>query len=124
MPAGYYLLEVLLRNSAGASAGKSEVVHIYQNIVTQTEISRYTFTNDDFSAYLVTTADDSGPGSLRQALADAPAGKTIQIALEPGSVITLTSTLSITKNLIIDGNGVTLTRSFAGGTNTQLLRVT
>jgi hypothetical protein len=125
VPVGYYFLEVLLRNSAGASTGKSEVVHIYQNLVTRTDISRYTFSADDFSAYLVTTTGDSGPGSLRQALADAPAGKTIQIALEPGSVITLTSALpEITKSLTIEGNGVTLTRSFAGGDNTQLLRIT
>src|SRR5205814_6353445 len=55
----------------------------------------------------VTTTNDSGPGSLRQALADVPDGGTIQFdpALN-GQNITLTSAeLVINKNITISGPG-------------------
>src|SRR5437868_5312835 len=56
---------------------------------------------------IVTNTNDNGPGSLRQALADAVDGDTIQFdpALN-GQTITLTSgELAITKNLTIAGPG-------------------
>jgi predicted outer membrane repeat protein len=109
IPVGYYLLRVVLRNSAGAAIGKTEVVHIYRNLTSET--TGYSFTNDDFTAYLVTNANDTGPGSLRQALSSVPEGQTIRVMLEPGSVIELESNLEISKNLILEGNGVTLTRA-------------
>jgi hypothetical protein len=88
------------------------VVHIYGNLTARTRLEDYAFSEEDFSAYAVTTAADSGPGSLRQALADAPAGQTIRVALDLGSVIALESALpELTKSVIIEGNGVTLTRS-------------
>jgi hypothetical protein len=127
VPAGYYTLRVLLRNSGGAYAGKPETVHIYQNLTTETDDSRYTFAASDFSAaYLVTNTNDSGPGSLRQAIADAPTGQTIKSALEPGSVIELESRLEITKGLTIEGNGLTITRKATWTTiddNSQLLLI-
>jgi predicted outer membrane repeat protein len=117
IPAGYYLLRVTLRDSTGDLAtrdsfsGRVEVVHIYQNLKSE---AHYVFTADDFKAYLVTNANDSGPGSLRYALLNVPSGQTIRVALEPGSVIDLKTALRVTKNISIEieGNGVTLTGSW------------
>jgi hypothetical protein len=131
IPVGYYLLRVVLKNTdtEGASSGRAEVVHIYQNLKSE---AHYVFIADDFRAYRVTTNADSGPGSLRQALTNENALvvgglRTIQILLEPGSVIALESTLpDITRNLIIEGNGVTLTRAVSwtsSDASSQLLRI-
>ena len=66
-------------------------------------------------AISVTTTNDGGAGSLRQAIADASSGDTITFSLPAGSVISLTSgTLSINKNLTINGPGanqLTITRA-------------
>jgi hypothetical protein len=127
IPVGYYLLRVVLRNSAGAFTGRAEAVHIYQNLTAETELAGYTFSAADFSAYLVTTAADTGMGSLRQALSNAPAGQTIRVILEPGSVIELQSALpAITKSVTLEGNGVTLTRAAswtASSSTSQLLYI-
>ena len=53
----------------------------------------------------VTSDADSGPGTLREALADANNGDTIVFALPTGSIITLASTLTVAKSLAIDGAG-------------------
>jgi predicted outer membrane repeat protein len=116
IPVGYFLLQAGLINSAGNYAGKTEVVHIYRNLTASTALADYTFTSADFSAYRVINANDAGAGSLRQAIIDSNTltGITpvIQISLPPGSVIELQSPLpNITKSLILEGNGVTLTRA-------------
>jgi hypothetical protein len=54
IPAGYYLLRVALKDSAGLYAGKSEVAHIYGNLSAQTRLEDYTFAAEDFSPYRVT----------------------------------------------------------------------
>lgn len=56
---------------------------------------------------LVTNCNDSGPGSLRQAVAIASSGDTVSFALSPAcSVITLTSgDIELSQNLTIDGPG-------------------
>ena len=69
---------------------------------------------------IVTSTGDSGAGSLRQALADANNGDTIQFdAALNGQTITLTSAeLAIDKNITINGPGptqLTVERSTAGG---------
>jgi hypothetical protein len=127
IPAGYYLLRAVVKNSAGASAGRSEVVHIYQNLAAE---AAYVFTDDDFRVSRVTSTANSGPGTLRQALTDALAitegPQTIQVVLEPGAVITLTDVLpQITKSITIEGNGVTLTPSASWTSNydSQLLYI-
>ena len=60
----------------------------------------------DFKAVvMVTNNADSGTGSLRQVLTDALAGATVRF--DPslaGQTITLASTLSVTKNITIDGS--------------------
>src|SRR5678815_3238603 len=62
------------------------------------------------STIIVTNTNDSGPGSLRQAIVDASDGDTIQFdpALN-GQSITLTSvTLFVNKNISISGPGANL----------------
>jgi hypothetical protein len=124
IPVGYYLLKAALKNSEGISIGRTEVAHIYQNL---TATAQYQFTADDFRAYRVTSAADSGPGTLRQAIADANALgglRAIQILLPPGSVIELAEPLPVVAvGLTIEGNGVTLTRApswIAGNLSPQL----
>ncbi|HJQ23244.1 MAG TPA: HYR domain-containing protein [Blastocatellia bacterium] len=66
----------------------------------------------------VTNTNDSGPGSLRQAIADAASGDTITFSVT--GTITLTSgALAVAKNLTIQGPGanqLTVQRSTATGT--------
>src|SRR3989442_5536321 len=72
------------------------------------------------AAITVTTTANSGSGSLRDAIANASSGDTINFSLPAGSMITLTSgELLIDKNLTISGPGaslLTVQRSTAGGT--------
>lgn len=57
----------------------------------------------------VTTTNDSGPGSLRQGLADAQNGETIVFSLGGAATISLTSSeLSINKDIAITGPGAIL----------------
>ena len=69
-------------------------------------------------AALVTTTADSGPGSLRQAIASAASGETVTFAVS--GLITLTSgELAIDRDLTILGpgaNNLVIQRSFAPGT--------
>jgi predicted outer membrane repeat protein len=54
----------------------------------------------------VTNCNDSGPGSLRQAVRDAASGDTVTFALSPTcSTITLAGTIDIARNVTIDGPG-------------------
>jgi hypothetical protein len=73
----------------------------------------------------VTSGANSGAGSLRQALTDAAAGD--YIVFGQGLTVTLTATLpQITKNLVIEGNGSTLTRDAGfttSNTTSQLLYI-
>ncbi len=58
------------------------------------------------STQQVTNCNDSGPGSLRQAVLDAASGDTIDFPLSPTcSTIVLASTIDITTSLTIDGPG-------------------
>lgn len=64
----------------------------------------------------VTSNADAGPNTLRGALATANPGDTIVFALPAGSTITLASTLTVAKNLTIDGantSGLTISGSNA-----------
>lgn len=55
----------------------------------------------------VTNCDDSGAGSLRQAVQEAPPGGTVtfSVSCPPSSPITLGSTVDITRDVTIDGSG-------------------
>jgi hypothetical protein len=73
----------------------------------------------------VTSSGNDGPGSLREALAAAvPAGDTIYLS-PAGGTITLTSPLDqITKSLVIEGNGATLTQTgFTASATSHLLYI-
>jgi hypothetical protein len=124
VPSGYYLARGVAQKD-GVTAGKSEVVHIYNNLITELELK---FVDDNFKAIMVVSSADSGPGTLREALTGVMAsdvdGATIRIDLPEGDrVITLRSGLPyITKSLAIEGNGTTLTqRGFTASNYTQLL---
>jgi len=65
------------------------------------------------NAITVSKGDDSGAGSLRQALLDIAPNGTITIDPTVGT-ITLTNQLDVTKNVTIKGNSVIITRSETG----------
>lgn len=72
----------------------------------------------------VTNGDDAGPGSLRQAIADAAPGDSINFSLALPATIAVSGTLVISQDLDIVGPGpalLTVMRSDA--TNTPLFRV-
>ncbi|WP_010263710.1 hypothetical protein [Treponema primitia] len=54
--AGYYALTVQLKDDQGRTAGKNDVVHVYQNMKTTIDPADWTFTVADFTAFLVKTA--------------------------------------------------------------------
>ncbi|MBI5641676.1 MAG: Ig-like domain repeat protein [Nitrospirae bacterium] len=68
----------------------------------------------------VTNLNDSGAGSLRQAIADASSGDTINFNVN--GTITLSSRLSIDKNLTITGPGAT-SLTISGNNTVQVLYV-
>jgi hypothetical protein len=106
---GYYVARAVLEKN-GVTVGKTEVVHIYQNMTTALSLE---FVENEFTVIVVVSGADSGPGTLRDALGDAGAGATILIDLPPDNrVITLTSgPLTINRNLTLLGNGATLTQT-------------
>lgn len=67
----------------------------------------------------VANDNDSGPGSLRQAISEAPAGETIDVGT---GTITLSSELTITKSLTINGAGPEAT-ILRGGGSSRILNV-
>src|SRR5215471_850415 len=54
---------------------------------------------------VVTNTNDSGPGSLRQALVDANDGDTIDATGVSGTILLTSGGLSVTKNVTISGPG-------------------
>ena len=72
----------------------------------------------------VANTNDSGPGSLRQALADGCAGITIDFnASLSGQTILVTSQLEILKNFTIDGSDLTSKITISGGSTTRVFLV-
>lgn len=74
------------------------------------------------ASLIVTNTNDSGPGSLRQAIADAAPGDTISFDLPANSTITLSSELSIYKNLTINGPGASLL-TISGNNAVRILNI-
>ncbi|WP_010253350.1 hypothetical protein [Treponema primitia] len=58
--AGYYDLTVQLKDATGRTAGKNDVVHVYQNMTTTIPAADWTFTDADFRARLVEAAAVTG----------------------------------------------------------------
>jgi hypothetical protein len=131
LPAGSYYAQTLLTSGGETNPPKArrrDALFILEGMTTTADaVAGYTFANDNFyNAIYVTSAGDSGPGTLRQAIADAVDGDTIQVTLPPGSVIALDSQLIINyehKVLTIEGNGVTIARGAGMNSSDQLLRV-
>ena len=72
----------------------------------------------------VTNANDSGAGSLRQAIIDATAGDTITFdASLDGATITLASEIAIDKNLTIDGSGLSSQIRVSGDDSTRVFLI-
>ena len=103
---GFYQVEFNLTNGEH-NIGREEILHIYKNMESH---FTYTFTQDHFSVYSVTNGNDSGPGSLRNAIQNAANNSTIYIE-DNVNIIELTSRLDISRNLTIQGNGATITRA-------------
>lgn len=76
------------------------------------------------ATFTVTNANDSGAGSLRQAITDAVAGDTI--TFDPslsGATIPLTSELILDKNLTIDGSSLTSQVIISGNNSVRVFYV-
>jgi hypothetical protein len=71
----------------------------------------------------VTNGNDSGPGSLRQALADANEGATINFDPSVGTVTLTTAELVITKSLTLSGAPQTVTLARASQTEFRIFHV-
>ena len=74
--------------------------------------------------HTVTNTNDSGPGSLRQAIGGAASGDVI--TFDPslaGQTIMLASQLTINKNLIIDGSGLNPRVEISGGNAVRIFLV-
>src|SRR6266480_5731961 len=87
-----------------ASTRRSSV-SVFLNL--RTRICLALFCSLSMSAYAdiitVTNTNDSGPGSLRQALADANDGDTINFDASVGTVILTTAELAIDKSVTLSG---------------------
>jgi len=76
------------------------------------------------SVAIVTTSDDGGPGSLRQALLDVARGGTV--VFDPslsGQTILVGAPLLITKDMTIDGSGLGSHVAVSGGGFTRVFKV-
>ena len=107
LPVGYYIVNIILYNNELHILHRTEVLHIYQNLV-----SAYaeTFSAEHFKLHSVTNNKNDGVGSLRYAIEKASDGDAIFVEAGVGT-IKLDASLYIDKNLIIDGNGATVTKS-------------
>ena len=86
--------------------------------------SWWSFTTCSQSSITVTNSNDSGAGSLRQAIADICPGGTIKFASSlSGKTIMLASTLAINKDLKIDGSGLASKIMLNGGHQHRLLQI-
>jgi hypothetical protein len=72
------------------------------------------------SAATVTNTNDAGPGSLRQAIADAVSGETIVV---PAGDYEIANTLEIERTMTIEGAGATQTKIHASGSGYRDIRV-
>jgi hypothetical protein len=74
--------------------------------------------------WVVTNTNDSGAGSLRQAIADAASGDKITFSPSlSGQTTTLATTLVIAKNLTIDGSALASKINISGNNNTGVFQI-
>lgn len=106
---------------SGACTGKESCIITMNDILHINNDVTATFAPKNPMTFVVSNLDDSGSGSLRQAIQDAnqnPGTDTIIFAQELEGTITLSSgKLDITDSLIIEGNGAK--RTIIGGGNSS-----
>jgi hypothetical protein len=93
----------------------------YSNVVADQAGENYTA----LAALIVTNANDSGAGSLRQTIANSSPGN--GITFDPslaGQTITLSSELVVDKNLVIDGSSLASMINISGNNSVRVFRVT
>lgn len=74
--------------------------------------------------HIVTTTADSGPGSLRQLMADAAPGDIIRFnSLLSGQIITLSNQLWLTKTLTIDGSTLAQPITLSGNSQVRVMAI-
>ncbi|MCL2761922.1 MAG: hypothetical protein FWD36_01775, partial [Treponema sp.] len=105
---GYYLVVFNLSNGS-RTVVREEYLHVYQNMVSHFECM---FVPENFVYDLVVTnGNDRGPGSLRNAIDTAGWGNSIYINDNVGTIYLESRLVMRDHNLVIEGNGVTITRS-------------
>jgi predicted outer membrane repeat protein len=117
LAAGIYKVTLTMSNG-GVTRILEEYLHIYPEMTSSYAPPASYFTGI-FNVFLVTSGANSGPGTLRQAIQDAESNS--MISIQNGLTITLTSSLSIDKNLLIEGNGATITQN--GSVSDSLLNI-
>ena len=121
---GFYRVVFKLANTAGLKAERRETLHVYRNMESA---FAYIFEATQFTNAIIVTSDaDSGLGSLRQAITDVPTDGTIVIDNTVKTILLTSRLPTVTKNITIEGNGVTITRAASWTTvdnNSQLLYV-
>ena len=123
LPVGFY--RVLFRQYSGTNPvlERREILHIYEGRESRFDV---VFSAELATIFLVTNGNDSGAGSLRQAISDAPDGSVIVIDPSVGT-ITLTARLSFLANqhITIEGNGTVITRAstFTVNSASQLMNL-
>ena len=78
---------------------------------------------DNAPIVMVTTEEDSGEGSLRWAIVNVPDGGIIRIDDNVWKTIQLESRLEISKNLTIEGNGITLLSVMVADSTSQIMLI-
>ena len=106
---GFYRLIIEMTTADGRFYVYRDVIHIYTNLesIFVREFGDHLFPE---GVRFVTNGNDDGYGSLRQVIQDAPAGSTI-IINSGVREIDLRSAITIDKNIVIEGNGVTIKQS-------------
>jgi predicted outer membrane repeat protein len=93
--------------------------------LTDTLYPSFTATNPESAVIVVVNTNDSGPGSLRQAIADVATGGRIEF--DPslaGQTIYLNSTLEITRSMRIDGYDLNPHIAISGDGSVRIFRIT
>jgi uncharacterized repeat protein (TIGR01451 family) len=115
---------------AAISGGQASVTAAANNITGSYEVlasaagaasESYALANLCVETIIVQNANDSGAGSLREAVANVCANGTITFAGD--TTISLASTLTISHNLMIDGSGHSVTIRGDGSANVRLFLV-
>jgi hypothetical protein len=104
----------------GVDAGTTNLLKITPTNHTQVHAL---FAPDIFMVTLAVDAIYGTEGTLRYAINHAGNGDIIRINTSPKTITLLSRLPTITKNITIEGNGTTLTRTASGGSGTQMMYI-